>query len=142
MKSLTSDAELLNVQVSDALQDVENSLKSLATSPDLLTKMQGTFGDRLDGEKVRVLAATWAAGDFSTFPEIEVRDAAEINGARGAFAQTTGKIYLSRELVNAGDVGAIGSVLRQEYGHYIDAQINPEDAPGDEGALFAASVIH
>jgi hypothetical protein len=37
MKSLTSDAELLNVQVSDALQDVENSLKSLATSPDLLT---------------------------------------------------------------------------------------------------------
>jgi hypothetical protein len=37
MKSLTSDAELLNVQVSDALQDVENSLKNLATSPDLLT---------------------------------------------------------------------------------------------------------
>lgn len=74
MKSLTSDAELLNVQVSDALQDVENSLKSLATSPDLLTKMQGIFGDRLDGEKARVLAASWAAGDFSAFPAIEVRD--------------------------------------------------------------------
>ncbi len=70
MKSLTY-AELLNVQVSDALQDVGNSLKSLATSPDLLKKMQGIFGDRLDGEKARVLAASWAAGDFSAFPAIE-----------------------------------------------------------------------
>jgi RTX calcium-binding nonapeptide repeat (4 copies) len=140
MKSLTSDAELLNVQVSYALQDVENSLKNFATQEDYDAKMLGIFGDRLDGEKVRVLAATWAAGDFSTFPETEIRDSAEISGARGAFAQTTGKIYLSRELVNAGDVGAIGSVLLEEYGHYIDAQINPEDAPGDEGALFAAWV--
>jgi Ca2+-binding RTX toxin-like protein len=140
MKSLTSNAELLNVQVSDALQDVENSLKNFATQEDYDAKMLGIFGDRLDGEKVRVLAASWAAGDFSTFPETEIRDSAEINGARGAFAQATGKIYLSRELVNAGDVGAIGSVLLEEYGHYIDAQINPEDAPGDEGALFAASV--
>jgi len=47
MKSLTSDAELLNVQVSDALQDVENSLKSLATSPDLLTaKSKYSFAKR------------------------------------------------------------------------------------------------
>ena len=114
MKSLISDAELLNVQVSDALQDVENSLKSLATSPDLLTKMQGIFGDRLDGEKARVLAASWVAGDFSAFPAIEVRDSAEINGAWGAFAQATGKIYLSRELVNAGDVGAIGSFVGRQ----------------------------
>ena len=65
MKSLTSDAELLNVQGSDALQDVENSLKSFATEGDYDAKMQGIFGDRLDGEKARVLAASWAAGDFS-----------------------------------------------------------------------------
>ncbi|WP_054464452.1 Calx-beta domain-containing protein [Planktothricoides sp. SR001] len=140
MKSLTSDAELLNVQVSDALQDVENSLKSFATEGDYDAKMQGIFGDRLDGEKARVLAASWVAGDFSAFPAIEVRDSAEINGAWGAFAQATGKIYLSRELVNAGDVGAIGSVLLEEYGHYIDAQVNYEDALGDEGELFAAWV--
>lgn len=42
--------------------------------------------------------------------------------------------------MNAGDVGAIGSVLLEEYGHYIDAQVNYEDALGDEGALFAAWV--
>ncbi|HIK12189.1 MAG TPA: FG-GAP repeat protein [Oscillatoriaceae cyanobacterium M33_DOE_052] len=123
-----------------AWQTARELLKNFATQEDYDAKMLGIFGDRLDGEKVSVLAAAWAAGDFSTFPEIEVRDSAEINGAWGAFAQATGKIYLSRELVNAGDVGAIGSVLLEEYGHYIDAQINPEDAPGDEGALFAASV--
>ncbi|WP_199247576.1 Calx-beta domain-containing protein [[Phormidium] sp. ETS-05] len=123
-----------------AWQAAQDLLKSFATTGDYDAKMQGIFGDRLDGEKARVLAASWAAGDFSAFPAIEVRDSAEINGAWGAFAQATGKIYLSRELVNAGDVGAIGSVLLEEYGHYIDAQVNREDAPGDEGALFAASV--
>ncbi|WP_199247574.1 VWD domain-containing protein [[Phormidium] sp. ETS-05] len=123
-----------------AWQAAQDLLKSFATEGDYDAKMQGIFGDRLDGEKARVLAASWAAGDFSAFPAIEVRDSAEINGAWGAFAQATGKIYLSRELVKAGDVGAIGSVLLEEYGHYIDAQVNYEDALGDEGALFAASV--
>ncbi|MEL0589047.1 MAG: VWD domain-containing protein [Planktothrix rubescens PR222] len=36
-----------------------------------------------------------------------------------------------------GNVGAIASVLLEEYGHYIDAQINAIDSPGDEGELFA-----
>lgn len=89
-----------------AWQAAQDLLKSFATTGDYDAKMQGIFGDRLDGEKARVLAASWAAGDFSAFPAIEVRDSAEINGAWGAFAQATGKIYLSRELVSAGDVGA------------------------------------
>ncbi len=81
----------------------------------------------------------WETTDLINFPAIEIRPASEINNARGAFASATNTIYLSQELVNenTGNVGAIASVLLEEYGHYIDAQINAIDSPGDEGELFA-----
>ncbi|MBW4496095.1 MAG: hypothetical protein KME26_24090 [Oscillatoria princeps RMCB-10] len=121
-----------------ALRDAQSALRRFAAEGDFGAKMEMAFGNGIDRAKAGVLAQAWAAGDFSAFPAIEIRDSAEINGARGAFARTTNKIYLSRELVSAGDVGAISSVLLEEYGHYIDSQVNSGDAPGDEGEIFAA----
>ena len=123
-----------------AWQAAQAVLKDFVTEKDYREKLRVAFGDRLDEVKVEGLTAAWAAGDFGDFPAIEVRDAAEINGARGAFAQATGKIYLAEELVSAGDVGAIASVLLEEYGHYLDARLNDEDAIGDEGEIFAGLV--
>ncbi|MEB3882176.1 hypothetical protein LKE08_01910, partial [Lyngbya sp. CCY1209] len=59
------------------------------------------------------------------------------------FAAATNTIYLSQELVdeNSGNVNAIASVLLEEYGHYIDAQMNAIDSPGDEGEIFANLVV-
>jgi hypothetical protein len=77
-------------------------------------------------------------------PSIEVRSSAEINGANGAFAVATNKIYLAEELLlgfdGRADAEAIVSVLLEEVGHFIDAQLNREDASGDEGAIFSALV--
>ncbi|MCL1471938.1 VWD domain-containing protein [Argonema antarcticum] len=147
MQSLTNYAsfgtlnpELLDVELSDELKNAQNYLRSLATSPDFVTKMQVAFGNGFDLQKVEELAASWGKGDFGNFPQIEMRDAAEINGARGAFAAATNTIYLSREFAieSEGNVDAIASVLLEEYGHYIDSQINAIDAAGDEGEIFAA----
>ncbi|MEG4170863.1 MULTISPECIES: hypothetical protein [unclassified Microcoleus] len=117
----------------------QNSLSSLATTPDFLPKMQVAFGNSFDVEKAVKLASAWAQGDFSEFPEIEIRSEAEINGALGAFAAATGKIYLSREFLakNAGNVTAVAGVLREEFGHFVDSQINRVDAIGDEGEIFS-----
>ncbi|MEB3884561.1 hypothetical protein LKE08_14090, partial [Lyngbya sp. CCY1209] len=59
------------------------------------------------------------------------------------FAAATNTIYLSQELVdeNSGNVNAIASVLLEEYGHYIDAEMNAIDSPGDEGDIFANLVV-
>lgn len=116
----------------------QNSLSSFATTPDFLPKMQETFGNSFDVEKAVKLASAWAQGDFSEFPEIEIRSEAEINGALGAFGGT-GKIYLSREFLakNAGNVTAVAGVLLEEFGHFVDSQINRVDAIGDEGEIFA-----
>ncbi|MEG4497847.1 VWD domain-containing protein [Microcoleus sp. F10-C6] len=150
MKGLTDD-EFFGTEVDAGVNSVEdgtlrmesaigqNFLSSFATSPDFLAKMQEAFGNSFDVEKAVKLASAWAQGDFSNFPEIEIRSEAEINGALGAFAAATGKIYLSREFLakNAGNVTAVAGVLLEEFGHFVDSQINSVDAIGDEGEIFS-----
>ncbi|MEG4012330.1 MULTISPECIES: VWD domain-containing protein [unclassified Microcoleus] len=154
MKWLTDD-EFFGTEVGTGVEDralrmgsaeakpavgiAQNSLSSLATSPDFLTKMQVAFGNSFDVEKAVKLASAWTQGNFSEFPEIEIRSEAEINGALGAFAAATGKIYLSREFLakNAENVTAVAGVLLEEFGHFVDSQINSVDAIGDEGEIFS-----
>ena len=97
------------------------------------------FGDEIDVDSFKT---SWQTGNV-TFPAIEIVSASTIDGANGAFSYQTGKIYLAEEflLANQSDLGAIASVIVEEYGHYVDSQINSTDAPGDEGAIFAALVL-
>ena len=114
-------------------------LQNFAQSPDFSSKFKIAFGDNAD---LTELQTAWAAGDFSTLPKIEVRPAADINGANGAYAAAFDTVYVSQEFLsqNADDLEKIASVLIEEIGHGVDAQVNPEDIPGDEGAILAALV--
>ncbi len=129
MKTLNTLETTETSAVQQALQIAKNQLNKFATSADFKTQMQTAL----------VNQRNWETTDLINFPAIEIRPASEINNARGAFAAATNTIYLSQELVNknTGNVGAITSVLLEEYGHYLDAQINAIDSPGDEGELFA-----
>jgi Ca2+-binding RTX toxin-like protein len=114
-------------------------LRAIASDEDFLTKVTLAFDSSFDAEKVEGLRQQWEAGNFDSLPPIEIRSAAEINGAKGAFSADTNTIYLSREYVaqKGSDVGAIADVLLEEIGHSVDSQINVSDAPGDEGAIFS-----
>ena len=129
MKTINTLETTETSPVQQALQIAKNQLNNFASSADFKTQMQIALGNQRN----------WETTDLINFPAIEIRPAAEINNARGAFAAATNTIYLSQELVNenTGNVGAIASVLLEEYGHYIDAQLNAIDSPGDEGELFA-----
>ncbi|OIP72722.1 MAG: hypothetical protein AUK43_02475 [Oscillatoriales cyanobacterium CG2_30_40_61] len=133
MKTLNTLETTETSTVQQALQIAKNQLNNFASSADFKTQMQIALGNQRN----------WETTDLINFPAIEIRPAAEINNARGAFAAATNTIYLSQELVNenTGNVGAIASVLLEEYGHYIDAQLNAIDSPGDEGELFA-NLVH
>ena len=80
-----------------------------------------------------------AQGDFSALPPVEILPAAVLNGARGGFDTGAGKIYLSDALLNGepSNTTLIKSVLLEEIGHYLDAQVNKTDTLGDEGEYFA-----
>ncbi|MDJ0647421.1 MAG: Calx-beta domain-containing protein [Xenococcaceae cyanobacterium MO_188.B19] len=129
--SLTYLLEKATILVKDVLQQFVNE-------PDFTDKMQLAFGENTDGSQLR---ASWQAGEF-IFPQIEIVNATDLNGANGAFARDTNKIYLAQEflLANQSDIDVVAAVLLEEYGHSVDSEINSVDAPGDEGAIFAALV--
>lgn len=118
------------------LQLTQGWLQEFAASSEFVDKMQLAFGD---GVNVASLQDVWASGSLGTLPEIEVRSAAEINGANGAFAAETNTIYLAQELLSE-SVEQVAQVFLEEYGHYVDSLLTPGDAPGDEGAIFAEVV--
>ncbi|MEY2831371.1 MAG: hypothetical protein RLZZ574_629, partial [Cyanobacteriota bacterium] len=73
---------------------------------------------------------------------IEIVSSTAIDGAQGAYAAATNQIYLSQEFLieNQDDPDAVESVLLEELGHSFSAQINSQDVPGDEGAIFSRLV--
>lgn len=132
-------SELLLSQTLDrARTHAQSMLRTFATAPDFNDQMQQAFGEGIPAG----LQPAWASGLFGNMPAIEVRSSAEINGARGAFAGETNKIYLSREFLsgNASNIEAVVGVLLEEFGHAFDWQWNEVDRAGDEGALFSALV--
>ncbi|MDB4111688.1 tandem-95 repeat protein [Yoonia sp.] len=78
---------------------------------------------------------------------LELRSAAELQGALGAFAARSPDgspvIYVNAEYVNSATSESIQAVLIEEIGHAIDYQLNASnDTIGDEGQKFAAAVLN
>ena len=117
---------------------VKNSLQQFAYTADFTTDLQLAFGKDINTD---LLGQSWQVGQFA-LPEIEIVNHTEIGNALGAFARDTNKIYLNEEflIANENSPDIIDNVLIEEYGHFIDSYLNNNDAPGDEGAIFAALV--
>ncbi len=116
----------------------KSSLKNFANHPNFSEQMMLAFGNEIN---VDLLRASWQTNNV-TLPSIEIVSASNINNANGAFSGDTNTIYLSREFLTANqfDLDAVNGVLLEEYGHYLDHQLNLVDSPGDEGAIFSALV--
>jgi len=84
------------------------------------------------------LVFQWSAGDFSQIPPIVLLSGAEINGAMGAYAISTGSIYLNADWLVTATKDQVFSVLTEELGHSLDGLLNSVDTSGDEGEYFAA----
>ena len=120
-----------------ATDKTQNLLKTFFVTPDPIA-LQSIFGENLKSDR---FLKDWQ-DNRHPFPEIEIVNRSQINNANGAFARDTNKIYLAQEflLANRDNSDVITNVLLEEYGHYLDSQLNITDAPGDEGAIFAALV--
>ena len=94
---------------------------------------------RLDGESAQLTAliSQWAAGDFSALPPIEVLEGSVLPGAAGAYAISTGTIYVNGDWLASASEQQVIAVLTEELGHHLDGLLNASDTNGDEGELFA-----
>jgi hypothetical protein len=62
----------------------------------------------------------WAAGDFGALPPVVLLSSADINGALGAYAVSTGTIYLNADWLAGASKEQVFSVLTEELGHHLD----------------------
>lgn len=129
-----NSTELLDVSTEAARSFLTDFAADLEFDP----KVALAFGTSFNAQVLENLKEQWKSNNFTVLPEIEIRTAAELNGARGAFSSNTNTIYLSREFIarNATNPQTITSVLLEEIGHFVDFRINQFDAPGDEGEIF------
>ena len=128
----------LNNLLIQATVVAKNLLQQFAAQSNFESYLKLAFGNDID---IDLLKASWTAGEFA-FPEIEIVNRADINNANGAFAADANKIYLAQEFLieNVNNIDAVQKIVLEEYGHFIDSQLNVVDALGDEGAIFAALV--
>lgn len=87
---------------------------------------------RLDGEHAQLTAliSQWAAGDFSGLPPIEVQEGSVLPGAAGAYAISTGTIYLNGDCLATAGEDQVIAVLSEELGHYLDGILHDQNRYG------------
>jgi len=93
----------------------------------------------LEGEPEPLLRLVnqWRDGDFSGLPPIVLLPASSMPGAIGAYAISTGTIYLNQDWMAGASAAQVIAVLTEELGHHLDGILNAVDTPGDEGEFFA-----
>lgn len=114
-------------------------LDNFILSGDFSTDIRYLFGDRIELMTARAVFQSLARPSMFS---LKVVTSSDINDAFGAYSKDTNTIYLAKEFIenNLNNSQAIVAVILEETGHYIDAQLNAVDTPGDEGELFAAKV--
>jgi len=129
-----------NTTLSPLLNQWKSLLQQWVLDGSLVTAAQEAL--LLSGipEGLQILIDEWAVADFKSLPEVGLLSAADISGAMGAYAISTGKIYLNETWLEGARKEDVFAVLTEELGHHLDGLFNAEDTPGDEGYVFAEEI--
>jgi Ca2+-binding RTX toxin-like protein len=126
--------------LSAGLTTVYQHLTAFAGLESFWTNFDSIFGTEYNLAVAQLLRSQWQSQDFSLFPQIEVVSSEVLGSAKGAYAISTNKIYLSDQFVSVASQQSLEAVILEEFGHFVDAQVNATDTTGDEGELFSAIV--
>jgi Ca2+-binding RTX toxin-like protein len=125
--------------INSALSLVYNQLSTFVGLDDFWSRFDTAFGTNYDRAMALTFKSQWLAGDFSQFPTIEVVGDQVLGTANGAYGSNN-TIYVSEQFLSTASESSLVALLLEEYGHFVDAQVNSVDSAGDEGAIFAALV--
>lgn len=124
-----------------ALPEVQDLLTEFVSDSDFNSQLDLSFrlSTSRQSDRSKDILNRWLADDL---PAIEIVSGSSINGAWGAYAGENNTVYLAQEFLNQNqnNPDAVRNVLLEELGHALSHQIDPEDAPGDEGAIFSSLV--
>jgi len=123
-----------------SLLSVYDQLTNFAKLDNFWSLFDTAFGSSYDFATAAEFKSQWQSGNFSQFPQIEIVSNDVLGRANGAYAISTNKIYLSNQFVSTASQQSLDAVSLEEFGHFVDAQVNGTDTAGDEGELFSAVV--
>ena len=129
-------------KLNQAIAQAEALLLKASLNPSLEKTLTTAFGNNYNVTVANNIFTSWNNDNFSNLPKIEVISSTAINGVQGAYSTSNNTIYLSSSLVESKSLTEIRDVLIEEYGHFIDAQINDTDTPGDEGEIWRNLVLN
>ena len=123
-------------QLPDVFGIVKGKLQLAANDSSFIAQV---FGDKANTSEVQSIIGEWKIGVFGQLPSVQVISAADMNGADGAYASSTQKIYLSDSLFQSSaapvdSVLGVAGVLTEETFHWLDDRVGA-DTQGDEGEL-------
>jgi subtilisin family serine protease len=128
----------MSLVIDSAFTLVSGQLGAFANQDNFWSLFDVAFGKDYNQAVALRLRSQWRSRDFGSFPSVEVISSTVLGNANGAYAISTDKIYLSDTYVRSATTEALIGTLLEEYGHFVDAQVNTLDSAGDEGAIFAA----
>ncbi|OYE06697.1 FG-GAP-like repeat-containing protein [Nostoc sp. 'Peltigera membranacea cyanobiont' 232] len=101
------------------------------------------FGEAFNVNKAEALGADILSGNYGVLPDVQFLSNTQMNGAFGAYAKSNNTIYLNSAFLtqNSANPTAIGKVLVEESGHFLDVYASPVDSPGDEGEMLADLIL-
>ena len=123
-----------------SVSSVYAQLTSFANLSNFWSLFNTAFGSSYDLATAASFRSQWQRQDFSLFPQIEVVSSDVLGSAKGAYAISTNRIYLSDQFVSRASQQSLDAVILEEFGHFVDAQVNQTDTAGDEGELFSVVV--
>ena len=124
------------MSINSALSLAYDQLSNFASLENFWSLFDTAFGTQYDYLTAFTLKSQWQSHDFSSFPQIEVVSSDVLGTARGAYAISTNTIYLSDSFISSASQQSLEAVILEEFGHFVDAQVNNSDTAGDEGELF------
>ncbi|WP_375328120.1 Calx-beta domain-containing protein [Microcystis sp. BLCC-F210] len=123
-----------------SLLSVYDWLGNFANLENFWSLLETAFGSSYDFATAASFRSQWQSQNFSQFPQIEIVSNNVLGSANGAYSFSTNTIYLSEQFLASASQQSLVNLILEEFGHFVDAQINSVDSAGDEGAIFAALV--
>lgn len=123
-----------------SLSSVYDWLGNFANLENFWSLLETAFGSSYDFATAASFRSQWQSQNFSQFPQIEIVSNNVLGSANGAYSFSTNTIYLSEKFLASASQQSLVNLILEEFGHFVDAQINSVDSAGDEGAIFAALV--
>lgn len=99
--------------------------------------LESIFGPRLNWPSAFKHLDAFRRADFSLLPPVRTLPATNMPGLWGGYSRETREIFLSADCPEE----SLSAVLIEEVGHFLDQELCLEETPGEEGALFAATVL-